>query len=56
MEAIYTIKEVAELLKVTHVTIRKEIKTGRLKSSKVGGQYRITQKQVDEYLSRVPKI
>lgn len=55
MEQYFTVKEVADKLMVSHVTIRKLIKDGLLKSFKAGNRYRITQEQIDDYLESTVK-
>ncbi|MHC4649009.1 MAG: helix-turn-helix domain-containing protein [Planctomycetota bacterium] len=52
MQEYFTIDEVADKLMVSHVTIRRLIKDGELESFKVGNRYRITQEQIDTYLSQ----
>jgi excisionase family DNA binding protein len=39
--AVYTTKEVEELLKISSSTIKRLLKKGLLKANKIGGQYRI---------------
>lgn len=41
-EDIYTVKEVAELFKVSISSVVNWIKTGKLKAKEVGNQYQIT--------------
>jgi len=43
---IYSVAELAQRLKVSNQTIRRYIKTGRLKSKKVGQKYIITEEAV----------
>jgi len=47
---VYTPKEVAEVLKVSYRLVLDEIKAGKLKASKVGRGYRITEEQLKRYL------
>ncbi|MFW5719800.1 MAG: helix-turn-helix domain-containing protein [Candidatus Dojkabacteria bacterium] len=49
-EQYYTIKEVAETLKVAYLTVYRWVKDGKLKSVKAGKQYRIKQSQLDNFL------
>lgn len=49
----YTIKEVAEMLKVAYLTVYRWIKSGKLFSFKVGKQYRIKKKDLDKFLIKV---
>ena len=47
---IYTVKEVAELLQVSKMTISRYIKAGKLKSSKLGRMYRIADDDLRKFL------
>lgn len=47
---VYTIKETAELLKVTTRSIYSYIKSGKLHAVKIGTQWRITQKDIEDLL------
>lgn len=52
---IYTITEVAELLKISNRTVNRAIKDNQLRPSKIG-DWRITEEQLNEWLeSRRPK-
>ena len=46
----YTINEICEIFKLSHITIRKEIKKGSIKAITVGGSIRITQQEIDRIL------
>ena len=46
----YTIDEVSEMLKVNRKTISALIKSGDIKSIKIGSRYRISEQQLQEYL------
>jgi excisionase family DNA binding protein len=48
---LYTIDEIAELLKVSHSTVRRLIDSDHLKSVRIGGQIRIRQKDLDDYMA-----
>ena len=48
----YTLSEVAEKLKVTWQTVRREIKRGNLKACKVGKVFRVSDVQLSEYLRK----
>ena len=48
---LYTIDEVAELLQVSHSTVRRLIESGHLKSVRIGGQIRIRQRDLDDYVA-----
>jgi excisionase family DNA binding protein len=52
---IYTIEEVAQVLKVSVATVRRLIRSGRLEASLVGKQYRVSQEDLDKFLSRSKK-
>lgn len=47
----YSINEVSVLLKVAYLTVYRWITMGKLKSVKAGKQYRISQSQLDKFLS-----
>ena len=47
---IYTVKEVADLLKVSKMTVSRYIKAGKLKSSKLGRMYRIADDDLRKFL------
>jgi excisionase family DNA binding protein len=49
---IYTAQEVAKILRVSVETVRKLIKSGQLKSFKVGHQDRITHEDLMAYMNR----
>ncbi|HDR7311486.1 TPA: helix-turn-helix domain-containing protein [Bacillus cytotoxicus] len=46
----YTIKEFANMVKISEKTVTRYIKTGDLKAVKFGGQWRITDQAVQEYI------
>ena len=50
MEKIYTLEELAQILTVTRRTLYNYIKSGKLKALKVGKRWRVTQKQLDDFL------
>lgn len=52
MEKYYTAKEVADILKVNIQTIFKWLRESKLPSDKVGGQYRITEKHLEQFIKR----
>ncbi|MCH7730835.1 helix-turn-helix domain-containing protein, partial [Patescibacteria group bacterium] len=41
MERLYTTEQAAKLLQVSVITIRRYIKSGKLRASKIGKDYRI---------------
>ena len=47
----YTVDEIAEILEVSVKTIRRYIYAGKIGASKIGGQWRISQNQLDDYVS-----
>lgn len=49
---LFTVKEVAKMLRLTEKTVYKMIKTGAISSVKIGGALRITQEAVDRILER----
>ncbi len=51
-EVVYTIEEVARILKVSTDTIRRMIADGELEAVKVRGQWRIKKESVDKLLGR----
>jgi len=51
-EIVYTISEVARLLKVSDQVVRQLIDRGELRYKRVGRQYRITREMLDEYLNK----
>lgn len=44
---LYTTKEVAEILKYKHETVRKKCKSGQIKAVKIGKGYRISEEEVE---------
>lgn len=50
MNDLYTVDEVAEMLRVTTKTIYLHLKEGKLKGSKVGRYWRISKSQIDDFL------
>jgi len=49
-EIIYTIDEVAKMLRVSYLTVYRWIQAGKLPAIKAGKQYRITKNQLDKFL------
>lgn len=47
---IYNLKEVCDLLKMNKQTIRKYIREGKLKASKVGTHYMVTDEAIKDFL------
>ena len=48
---VYTIEELVEVLQVTRRTIYNYLKDGRLKAVKMGKYWRVTEKQLEEFLT-----
>lgn len=55
MEAVYTVSEVARILRVSPRTVYKIIQAGELQAIRVRGQYRITADALQIYLQGVKK-
>lgn len=49
-EHYYTIKEVADLLKVAYLTVYRWVKQGRLVAYKLGKDYRIKKSDFDRFI------
>lgn len=49
---VYTLDEVAEILKVTKRTLYNYLKAGTLPAVKIGKSYRITEANLQEFISR----
>ena len=49
-EAILTINEIAERLKMSHSSVRREIKRGRLRALRSGKLIRVRETSLEEYL------
>lgn len=47
---IYNLNEVCDLLKMNKQTIRKYIRNGKLKASKVGTHYMVTDEAIQDFL------
>lgn len=47
----YTIKEAAELLHLSEQTVRRYIKTGKIRAQKVGVPYYVTEDTLKEFLN-----
>jgi excisionase family DNA binding protein len=50
METIYTLEEVAEIVKLPTSTLYKHLTRGKLKGVKLGRHWRITETNLQEYL------
>ncbi len=49
-ERYFTVEEVADRLKVSHMTVYRWIKAGQLGAYKIGGEFRITERDIDRFL------
>ncbi|MFH1537667.1 MAG: helix-turn-helix domain-containing protein [bacterium] len=49
MEEFYTVKEIAEILKVNRVTIQRWCKTSEIPAVKIGKSYRIEKKDFENW-------
>ena len=49
---LYTTKEIADILKFTDRTIREMIKSDDIKAHKIRNEYRISEEQLQEYLTK----
>ncbi|HUQ40457.1 MAG TPA: excisionase family DNA-binding protein [Acidimicrobiales bacterium] len=47
-------REVADVMRVSNMTVYRLIKTGHLDATRVGRSYRIWEQAVDAYLAREP--
>jgi excisionase family DNA binding protein len=52
MDHFYTVKEVAELLRISTATVRKLIKDGEIPMLMFGAQWRIPKKAFNQYASQ----
>jgi len=55
IKPIITLKEVANYLDVSRMTIYRFIKKGKIPVSRVGNQYRFRKAKIDEWLDRQEK-
>lgn len=51
MTAVYTVPEICALMNVSRETVYRWLRTGELRSLKVGGLRRITEDQLNEFLA-----
>ncbi|MEM5816034.1 MAG: helix-turn-helix domain-containing protein [Candidatus Aenigmatarchaeota archaeon] len=56
MDKLYTPEEVAEILKVSVITVKKWLRSGELKGIKVGKLWRIREEDLQEFLGNVTKM
>lgn len=50
MEKVHTVKQAAKLLQVSIVSIRRYIKSNKLRASKLGKDYRILESDIEKFL------
>ena len=48
---LYTVKQVAYLLRVSERTVMNYLKDGRIKGQKVGGKWRITKAEIERFVN-----
>ena len=46
---VYTPEEIADMLKINIQTVRRYLRTGKLRGAKFGKQWRISEKQLEEF-------
>lgn len=51
MERMLTLKEVAQILKVHHLTVYEWVKAGKLRAYKLGRVYRVAEKDLEVFLA-----
>lgn len=51
-ERFLTVQEVAELMRVSTMTVYRLIKAGELRAARVGRSYRLREDEVETYLTR----
>ncbi len=56
MGQILTVKELAEYIKLTTVTIYKYVKVGAIPAQKIGGVWRFDKDQIDELMKRGEEV
>lgn len=57
IQELLTLRQVCDLLKVSHDTVEKEIKDGKIAATKIGRQWRFTEEAIADYLeSRTIKV
>lgn len=49
-ETLYTVDDIAKMTSLTTRTIRNHLKSGLLKGRKIGGQWRFTKKDIEQYM------
>lgn len=56
MEKLYTLDEVAEILGTVTETIRRYVRAGKLKASKLGKSWRVSESSLKEFLQKNQNI
>ena len=51
----YTLQEVADTLKISYMTVFRWVKVGKIKSTKIGKQHRISNKQLQDFIKKEQK-
>jgi excisionase family DNA binding protein len=51
-EPLLTVGEVAKIMRVSHMTVYRMIKSGQLAAIRVGKNYRLRRTDIEDYLSR----
>ncbi|MFE0258392.1 helix-turn-helix domain-containing protein [Streptomyces sp. NPDC059010] len=51
-EEVLTVKQVAEILKISEKTARKKLNNGEIKGFKVGREWRVSAEKFNEYLKQ----
>lgn len=51
-EEFYTLHEVADLLKISYMTVFRWVKAGKLEAYQIGKQYRVKQSTLDNFLEK----
>ena len=52
VEPVYTVSEVAEMLRISVYSIREKLKSGELEGFKIGTKWRIPQRAIDDLKNR----
>jgi putative molybdopterin biosynthesis protein len=55
MEKLYTIKEVAEMLRVSKVTLYRMMKDGKIQTVKLGRKTLFTEEELDRFIESLKK-
>lgn len=56
MENLYSTAEISKYLKVAEITVRRYIRAGKLKSTKIGKAHRISESALREFLEAHEQI